>query len=454
MAGCRQIVNSKNSSTDELTLSKLHQFWYNKFKMFVDKVKVSVRAGNGGNGVVSFRHEIYVDKGGPDGGDGGDGGDVILEASLSQNTLASFRFQKQIIAEDGQAGSKRKMHGRNGKDLLVKVPVGTVVSNSEGLVLVDLAQNKQKAIIAQGGKGGFGNAHFTSSVRQTPRIAEKGELGDEMELILELKMIADVGLIGLPNAGKSTLLSVVSNAKPEIANYPFTTIIPNLGVVDVDDMALLFADIPGLIEGASGGRGLGDEFLRHVERTQILVHLIDAYQDNIVEAYQTVSEEIKAYKADMSSKPQIVVLSKIDGLDKEIVKDRLQELKPLMPKGTKLMAISSKSGQGIKDLLREVRSNVILARQKQSETDESSKVGVPVLTIKTEEAWKIEKIKSGYIVSGRKIERFAMRTDFDNPHSVARLRDIMKKMGILHGLIRQGIEPGDRITIGGQAIEY
>ncbi len=422
--------------------------------MFVDKVEVSVRAGNGGNGVVSFRHEIYVDKGGPDGGDGGNGGNILLQASSSQNTLATFRFQKQIVAEDGQPGAKRRMHGRSGKDLTVQVPVGTVVSNQEGKLLADLANDGQKVIIARGGKGGFGNAHFKSSTRQAPRIAEKGEKGEELDLVLELKMIADVGLVGLPNAGKSTLLSVISNARPEIANYPFTTLIPNLGVADIDDIALLFADIPGLIEGASDGKGLGDEFLRHVERTGVLVHLIDAYQEDLIGAYKTIIGELAAYKTDLSKKPQIVVLSKIDGLDTDIVRDRLSTLKVHLPKGTKLMAISSKDGQGLQKLLREIKAQVEVARQEAQLKAQEVDDALPVLTIKTDDAWYIDKSNGRYLVSGRKIERFAMRTDFDNPHSVARLRDIMKKMGIMHGLIRQGIEPGDAIVIGGQTIEY
>ena len=422
--------------------------------MFVDKVKVSVRAGNGGNGVVSFRHEIYVDKGGPDGGDGGNGGNILLQASSSQNTLATFRFQKQIVAEDGQPGAKRRMHGRSGKDLTVQVPVGTVVSNQEGKLLADLANDGQKVIIARGGKGGFGNAHFKSSTRQAPRIAEKGEKGEELDLVLELKMIADVGLVGLPNAGKSTLLSVISNARPEIANYPFTTLIPNLGVADIDDIALLFADIPGLIEGASDGKGLGDEFLRHVERTGVLVHLIDAYQEDLTGAYKTIIGELAAYKTDLSKKPQIVVLSKIDGLDTDIVRDRLSTLKVHLPKGTKLMAISSKDGQGLQKLLREIKAQVEVARQEAQLKAQEVDDALPVLTIKTDDAWHIDKSNGRYLVSGHKIERFAMRTDFDNPHSVARLRDIMKKMGIMHGLVRQGIEPGEAIVIGGQTIEY
>lgn len=422
--------------------------------MFVDKVKVSVKAGDGGNGVVSFRKEKFVDKGGPDGGDGGNGGDVLFEASRNQNTLATFRFQKQLTAESGQAGAKRRRHGKSGKDLIVSVPIGTAVNDMEGNQLADLTHEGQRVLIAQGGRGGYGNAHFTSSTRQTPRVAEKGELGEEIELVLELKMIADVGLVGLPNAGKSTLLSVISNARPEIADYPFTTLVPNLGVVDVDQTALLFADIPGLIEGASEGKGLGDEFLRHVERTQVLVHLIDAYQEDIKAAYTTICEELRAYKTDMSNKPQIVALSKIDGLDEEIVQDRIGELKSIVVNDVPVMAISSKSGQGVKELLRAVRKEVLAAQARLSEAAPEEADDLPVLTIKRDDAWSIEKTTDGFRVSGRKIERFAMRTDFDNYHAIARLRDIMKKMGIIHGLIRKGIEPGDKILIGEHSIEY
>jgi GTP-binding protein len=305
-----------------------------------------------------------------------------------------------------------------------------------------------------GGKGGFGNAHFTSSTRQTPRVAEKGEKGEEMELTLELKMIADVGLVGLPNAGKSTLLSVVSNARPEIANYPFTTLTPNLGVVDVDNVALLFADIPGLIEGASQGKGLGDEFLRHVERTLVLVHLIDAYQDDISGAYKTVREELKAYKVDLSRRKQVVALSKIDGLDEEIVTDRLNELKKNLPKNTQVFAISSVTGQGTKELLRAVKTAVLAEREKQAKAAKKDESELPVLTLKTDNAWKVTKTKDGFEVTGKKIERFASRTDFDNIHAVSRLRDIMKKMGIMHELRRQGVESGDQVIIRGETLEY
>ena len=241
--------------------------------MFVDTAKVLVQAGDGGNGAVSFRHEIYVDKGGPDGGDGGKGGDVVFIASLDSNTLVDFRFKPELRAQHGEAGGKRRKHGKSGGDLSVSVPVGTVVRLRDE-VITDLVTVGQKIIVARAGDGGFGNAHFKSSTRQAPRVAEKGEKGEMYELNLELKLIADIGLLGKPNAGKSTFLSVVSNAKPEIADYEFTTLSPHLGVADIDDGSLLIADIPGIIEGAAAGKGLGHEFLRHVERTGALLHLI------------------------------------------------------------------------------------------------------------------------------------------------------------------------------------
>ncbi len=425
--------------------------------MFVDKVIVGVRAGNGGNGAVSFRHEKFVDRGGPDGGDGGDGGDVILVASNNQNTLANFRFQKTIQAEDGQNGSKRKKHGKSGRDLRVPVPVGTVVMDEQDNVLADLRSDGQEAVIARGGKGGFGNAHFVSSVRQAPRVAERGERGDAFKAILELKMIADVGLVGLPNAGKSTLLSVISGARPEIADYPFTTLSPNLGVADIDGQtSLLFADIPGLIEGASRGKGLGDEFLRHIERTKVLVHLIDAYNNSVADAYNTIQQELKDYRTDLSERPQIVALTKIEGLDDEIIQDRLAELKKVVKKGTPLMAISAQSKAGLSELLYKVKDQVMQARA-QAEEQQPDEDEVPVYTL--DEAalpWQILSQKDGFLVKGRKIERFAARTDFDNEDGVRRLRDIMKKMGIMRELERRGIEKGQIIVFGhghGQ-IEY
>ncbi len=419
--------------------------------MFVDKVEVIVQAGDGGNGAVSFRHEKFVDRGGPDGGDGGDGGDVIAIASRNQNTLVNFRYQKLVKAPAGQPGRDRRKHGRSGDNLEFALPVGTVIIEN-GEVIADLTEDGQRAILAEGGKGGFGNAHFKSSTRQAPRVAEKGEAGQKRQLIFELKMIADVGLVGLPNAGKSTLLARISGAKPEIADYPFTTLVPNLGVVDIDDKtSVLFADVPGLIEGASKGKGLGDEFLRHIERTAVMVHLIDVFSSDIIEAYQTIQKELAEYEVDLSKRPQIVALNKIDGLDSEMIEAALKQLKKAVPAKTTTLAISAQSGQGVKELLYEVKK--IVAKNKKQKTKSKLKPEVPVLRLSdTGDAWKIVKRDKTFVITGSKIERFARRTDFDNPHGIQRLRDIMRKMGIMHELTRKGIEPSDKIVIGNPTI--
>lgn len=425
--------------------------------MFVDSVTVSVQAGDGGDGIVSFRHEKFIDKGGPDGGDGGNGGNVVLTASHSQNTLAKFRFQKLLKGEDGKSGGERRKHGRSGQDLIVAVPVGTVVLDENGQELADLKEDGQEWIMAKGGKGGFGNAHFVSSVRQAPKVAEKGEKGESLTAQFELRMIADVGLVGLPNAGKSTLLSVISNAKPEIANYPFTTLTPNLGVVDIDEQTtLLFADIPGLIEGASEGKGLGDEFLRHVERTKVLVHLIDAYQEDIVSAYTTIKKELKEYRTDLSERPQIVALTKVEGLDEEMIADRLSEIQKLVPAETPLMAISAQSGQGVRELLYEVKAQVEAIRAIEAAKEAEEAETMPVYRLRPEEAsFVVEKTEGGFMVKGHRIEKFAARTQFGDEHGERRLKDIMKKMGILRELERQGIEPGQKIYISHYGdIEY
>jgi GTP-binding protein len=412
--------------------------------MFVDKVTVRIRAGKGGDGKLSFRHEKFIARGGPDGGDGGNGGNIVVFASNNQNTLADFRYKKEISAEPGHNGENRKKHGKNGKDLLVKLPVGTAIYGPEGTLLADLITNGQKEIIAEGGKGGFGNAHFASSTRQAPRVAEKGEPGEEFEAVLELKMLADIGLVGLPNAGKSTLLGNISNARPEIANYPFTTLTPNLGVVDIDKThSVLVADIPGLIEGASRGKGLGDEFLRHVERTKLLLHLIDAYQSDIKHAYQTIQKELADYTVDLSKRPQIVAINKIDGLDEDIADDLVKELKSVVKRGTKVMTISAQSGEGTKELLREAQKRLEKTVQ-QIEKKAGNKL--PVIRLeRTDDSWKVAKVKGGFKVSGKKIERFALRTDFENEAGIQRLRDIMRKMGIIHELERKKAKPEDKI---------
>lgn len=427
--------------------------------MFIDIAKVTVQAGKGGDGSVSFRHEIYVDKGGPDGGDGGRGGDVIFLASEQLNTLLKFRYQPRLIASDGVNGSKRKMAGRSGEDLVVKVPVGTVVKR-DGAVIADLVSPEQKVVVAKGGDGGFGNAHFKSSTRQTPRMAELGEPGESFEAELELKLLADVGLIGFPNAGKSTFLSVVSNARPEIANYEFTTLTPNLGVADVDDGSILIADIPGLIEGASEGRGLGDQFLRHVERTAVLLHMIDAYSDDPAEKYLAIRRELEKYSKDLAERPEIVALTKCEGLDDEIIAMQATALQNVAG-GAQVVAISSQTHHNIKELLRLLRQEVEDYRQREAKVVETSGDDVPVISLGDRESaddWSVERLddienEDGEVVrvfkvTGKKIEKFARRTNFDQFEAVNRLRDIMKRLGISHELMRRGAEGDSYVVIG------
>ena len=428
--------------------------------MFIDTAKVFIQAGKGGDGAVSFRHEIYVDKGGPDGGEGGKGGDVIFLATNNVNTLLDFRYKPELKASPGQNGSKSKRAGRSGKDFIVKVPVGTVVKR-DGRVIADLTEHNQEVIIARGGDGGFGNAHFKSSVRQTPRIAELGELGDTFEAELELKLLADVGLVGFPNAGKSTFLSVVSNARPEIADYAFTTLTPNLGVADIDDGSLLIADIPGLIEGASEGKGLGDDFLRHVERTSVLLHLIDAYSNDIKADYATIRTELEKYSEKLIGRAEVVALTKTEGLDDEIIQMQIDELKKAIGDDTPIFAISSSAHKGLKDVLRALRSRVQHVRDAEEEQQEEEG-GLPVISLTAEQkhlAWTVAKENTDdggvvFVVKGHKIEKFARRTDLSNFDGLNRLRDIIKKMGIAYQLRRLGAEGDSIIRIGGSEFTF
>lgn len=417
--------------------------------MFVDTARVLVKAGDGGNGAVSFRHEMYVDKGGPDGGDGGVGGDVVFMANPNTNTLVDFRFKPELKAQKGESGAKRKRHGSKGHDLIVSVPIGTVVKNGDEIV-ADLITEGQKALIAKGGDGGFGNAHFKSSTRQAPRVAEKGEVGDEFELNLELKLIADVGLLGKPNAGKSTFLSVVSNARPEIADYEFTTLTPHLGVADIDNTTLLIADIPGIIKGAAEGKGLGHDFLRHVERTGVLLHLIDSYTDDVAATYKVIRSELELHDPELAKRPEVVALTKIEGLDDEIVADLIEQLQPVLAKNSKVYAISAQAGLGLRELLRALRAVVDTGKAEKAVIKAEESAGGTVYTLDTPElAWKVTKqINGDFKVSGHKIEKFARRTDFESYHGRQRLRDIMKKMGITHELARKGAEQKSLIRFG------
>lgn len=421
--------------------------------MFVDTAKVFVSAGKGGDGAVSFRHEIYVDKGGPDGGEGGRGGDVIFVATENLNTLIDFRYKPELKAQPGGNGSKANRTGKSGEALYVKVPMGTVVRR-DGDVIADLTKDGEEVIVAKGGDGGFGNAHFKSSTRQTPRMAELGEPGESFEAELELKLLADVGLVGFPNAGKSTFLSVVSNARPEIADYAFTTLTPNLGVADIDSDSLLIADIPGLIEGASEGKGLGDAFLRHIERTSVLLHLIDIYSDDVAQNYQTIRQELQSYSPELAERPEIIALTKAEGLDDDIVTMQKDALQAAASKDTPIFVISSSSHQGLKEVLRALRKAVSEAKTRAiSETEMASEEDqeIPVITLSrevTDEHWEVEKSDDMFIVYGPKIEKFARRTNFDQYEGVNRLRDIMKKLGITHELMRKGAEGDSMIRIG------
>ncbi len=418
--------------------------------MFVDTAKVKLEAGKGGDGAVSFRREIYIPKGGPDGGDGGRGGSIIFRADKDTNTLLDFRYNPELKAEDGKNGSGTRSAGRSGKDLIVEVPIGTVVKR-DGKVIADLTKDKEEAVIAKGGSGGFGNAHFKSSTRQAPIIAEVGEEGEAFEAELELKLLADVGLVGLPNAGKSTFLSVVSNARPEIADYPFTTITPNLGVATIDGKDLLIADIPGLIEGASEGKGLGNVFLRHVDRTAVLLHLIDVYNPDAGESYEIIRRELNKY-SDLKDRPEIIALTKCENLDPEIIEMQKSSILSKNP-AAKIFPISSSAHQGLDELLRELKNNLKNKKIIKKDIIDNNELNIIKLSDSDyKDTFSVERIpdENKFLVSGEKIEKFARRTDMNNYASVNRLRDIMKKLGIRAELTSQGAEPDSIISIAGK----
>ncbi len=418
--------------------------------MFADTAEVMIVAGKGGRGVVSFRHEKYVDKGGPDGGDGGKGGDVIFVADNNVNTLASFRFKPELRAGDGEAGGKRRKHGADGVDKLVKVPVGTAVYR-DGHLVAELTTSGQRRAVAFGGAGGFGNAHFKSSTRQTPRVAEVGEQGDSFLAKLELKLVADIGLVGFPNAGKSTFLSVVSNARPEIANYAFTTLTPNLGVADIDGRSLLIADIPGIIEGASRGKGLGLEFLRHIERTSVILHMIDVATEDVVESYQVIRRELVQHSAALVTKPEVIALTKIDTVPESTVKQQLEHLRRVAK--SPIYPISAPAHSGTLELLRHLVEMVEQQKAKQTpidQADASSRVEIKLDDRQLATSWWVSRRDDGsYLVTGEKIERFAERTDFASEFSINRLRDILAKLNIVAELVKQGATGESVIEIAG-----
>jgi GTPase len=413
--------------------------------MFADTARIEVKAGKGGDGRLSFRHEKYRALGGPDGGDGGRGGSIIVRAGHNHNTLASYRTARRIQAEDGLPGAGDRKHGRAGADVVLDVPEGTQLWEGERLV-ADLTRDGQEVVIARGGRGGFGNAHFKSSTRQAPRTAELGERGEALQLRLELKLVADVGLVGLPNAGKSTLLSVISSAKPEIADYPFTTVVPNLGVVDAPGGGFLAADIPGLIEGASQGKGLGDQFLRHIERTAVILQLVDGTAEDVKADWKTIDDELNEYNSELHDKPRIIVLTKIDSISSKDLDLKVKSL------GGKVFAISAQAHKGLAPLLL-AASKLVAAARTERQAAESA---LPVIdTTALPDLWAVEPEAEGvYRVSGVRLEGFARRTNFDQDEAVERLRDILRKTGVARELRRLGAQSGDTIRIADAEIAW
>ncbi|HEY1977089.1 MAG TPA: GTPase ObgE [Candidatus Baltobacteraceae bacterium] len=418
---------------------------------FIDEAKISVAAGNGGDGIVAWRREKYVPKGGPAGGDGGHGGSVYLEATPELSTLVEFRFRHSFAADAGKPGSTSNKSGRSGEDLVVPVPVGTLVHRTfEGrseTFVSDLAHPGDRVIVAKGGRGGLGNQHFATSTRQAPRFAEKGEPGERCAVRLELKLLADCGIVGVPNAGKSTLLSVVSAARPKIADYPFTTIEPQLGVVRVsDEVSFVMVDVPGLIEGAHEGAGLGDLFLKHVERTRALVHLLDGAKafDEIVHDKETIERELGAWNPQLLEKPTLLVLNKLDLPDAQ---ERLEELRNHFPE---IRGISAATNEGVRDLIYAVWQLIEHAPMPEIVAPQTAHI-----ELVPQGAFKIERARDGaFEVSGERIERLASMTDFDSDEGLARFERTLGKMGVEKKLRELGAVEGDTVRIGQYEFTY
>ena len=428
--------------------------------MFADRARIIIRSGKGGDGHVSFRRELFVAAGGPAGGDGGRGGDVIFEVDDGLNTLTDFRHVRKYVAGDGEQGGKRRCHGADGEDLIVKVPEGTVIKDFEsGKVIADMSGENRREVILKGGKGGLGNMHFATSTMQVPKYAQPGQPAQELWVQLELKVIADVGLVGFPNVGKSTLLSRVSNARPKIANYHFTTLNPHLGVVDLQDgQGFVMADIPGLIEGASQGIGLGHDFLRHIERTKVLVHVVDAASvegRDPVEDIRTINAELKAYNPSLLERPQVIAANKVDSIyntGEEDWEDPVERLKrEFEPEGIQVFAISAVTGQGVKELLYHVNDLLKTVDRK------------PVIFEKEFEyqyqgenlPYTVERNEDGiYVVEGPKIEKMLGYTNLDSEKGFQFFQKFLKDSGILAELEEAGIEEGDTVRMYGLEFDY
>jgi GTP-binding protein len=415
--------------------------------VFFDEAKIYVRGGDGGNGCVSFRREKFVPFGGPNGGNGGKGGDVYLVASAHLNTLIQFQRKVHFKAERGEHGRGKDQFGKSGEDLFIQVPTGTVVFDAEtGELIADLTEDGQKALVARGGRGGRGNASFATPTNQAPRIAEKGEPGQERWLRLELRLIADVGIVGAPNAGKSTLLAAVSAARPKIADYPFTTLIPNLGVVEVDGATFVMADIPGLIEGAHQGAGLGDKFLRHIRRTRVLVHLLDGAAPDPLADFAAINRELELFSPDLARKPQIVALNKMDLPEAQEKWPRVA--RALKRQGYDALAISAATGEGVQALLRQVAATL---RELPAEPAPEQKVFRPK---PDEDAFEIVREGGYWRVKGIKVERAAAMTNWDLDEAVLRFQRLLDGMGITEALREAGVGPGDTVVIGDAVLEW
>ena len=418
---------------------------------FIDKAKIKISSGKGGNGVVAWRREKFVDKGGPAGGDGGKGGSVYLIADEGLSTLLDFTYRSIFKADNGENGFKKSMHGKSAKDLYIKVPTGTIVKDLKtGNVIADLTEHNQTVLVAQGGRGGRGNTHFCTPQNRAPQYCEPGEPGIERELQLELKLLADVGLLGFPNAGKSTFISRVSAAKPKIANYPFTTIVPNLGVVRKSDGdGYVIADIPGLIEGASEGIGLGHDFLRHVERCRFLLHIVDGTEENPIQNYKIINEELKKYSEKLANLYQIVAINKIDAIDEERQNELMAEFEKI---GVKPFLISAVTGENLQQIKNELELKVNTIEKPASEVTVTEDTDA---TNNDDGYWEVHKIKKDtYLVTGGRIIRISQVTDQRSTEQIIRFQNIMISMGIMDELKRLGIQNGDTIIVGKLELEY
>ena len=421
--------------------------------MFVDYTKIIIKSGDGGNGAVSFRREKYVAAGGPDGGDGGKGGDIYFEATKDKNTLIDFRYNKKYKAGNGENGSGKNCYGKYGEDLYIKVPIGTVVKDAKtNKVIADISKEGQVELVLKGGRGGKGNSHFATSTRQVPRFAEDGEKGEEKEIILELKLLADVGLLGFPNVGKSTFLSSVTEARPKIANYHFTTLEPNLGVATINGQSFVIADIPGIIEGASEGVGLGIQFLRHVERTRLLLHVIDVSGlegRDPVEDFNTINNELEKYSKKLSQRKQIIVANKIDVMQDDTLYKKLENL--AKEKNLEIYKISAVTGEGVEKLLKRV-VEVLKTLPKEDMLETENKI---VYTLKQEEpTWTIRKENNAFIVEGKAVERLMGRINIQDNESMYYFHKRLKELGIEGKLKEMGVCQGDTVILDGYELEW